>query len=69
MSKKKIIDSVFLEDKFFKTRNFKGRESVAKGGGNTHRKRSDKRKTMKRRILRTRRMNRKTKLHQTYKRY
>jgi len=68
----------YISEEIFKKRDFKGKVSNPKKGGNlnhllgfgkTLRKQNTKRKTMKRKILKTRRLHRKTKLRRTYKKY
>lgn len=61
----------YINDKLFKERTFNGtiKPTAAAGGGKTLRKHNTKRKTIKRKILKTRRLYRKTKLRRTHKKY
>ena len=58
----------YMEETLFKERKFDGSTTTV-GGGKTLRKQNTKRKTMKCKILKTRRLYRKTKLRRTYKKY
>jgi len=58
----------YLKETLFQERKFEGKVTDNKKGGfKTLRKENTKRKTMKRKILKTRRLHRKTKLRRTYK--
>ena len=61
----------YIEQTMFQKRVFDGKlkPTAAVGGGRTLRKHNTKRKTMKRKIVKTRRLYRKTKLRRTHKKY